>query len=314
MTFSKDQVQALVAEIDGVLQKPTSRLPWVSGEAIQQRRVLERVRNYLVALQKNLPIAPERSMSRTDLLSYDISYQQAQSSSAQPANPQNAQQMLQTVMQEMTQLRSTLMQPLQADLSAMQQQRDELRREIQQLESQRRGSGTSQGNQQLTNEFLQVLMGRLQESLPQQVAQSLRGAGGAALTAAPGLTYESVEQLRSPQAQSDQQILNLDSTLRVVFEALQRDVTAYQESLAQGLDRMHSLGQQSEMMFNALITHLAQQLGREASTYLQASGQLPDAQLPDSQRAAAPNYPSLPPQPPAPTTHSQPSPVSRRRT
>lgn len=308
MTFSKDQIQALVAEIDGVLQKPSSRLSWMSGEATQQRRVLERVRNYLVALQKHLPIAPERSLSRTDLLSYDISYQQAQPAAASSQNlpQQNAQQMLQVVMQEMAQMRSSLMQPLQADLNAMQQQRESLRQEIQQLEAQRRSHSSPQmnpqvnpqtnpqTNPQLINEFLQVLMGRLQESIPQQVALTLRGTNPAALQAGAAQGYESVEQLRSPQAQSDQLILNLDSTLRVVFEALQRDVTAYQESLAQGLDRMHSLGQQSEMMFNALITHLAQQLGREASTYLQASGQLPDS------KPTAAGYPSLPPQPSAP--------------
>lgn len=270
MTFSKDQIQALITEIDGVLQKPAPRLPWVSGEVTQQRRVLERVRNYLVALQKQLPAAQNRSLSRTDLLSYDISYQPDQSG----AGAQNAQQMLQTVMQEMNQLRSTLMQPLQADLSAMQQQREALRQEIQQLESQRRSYGS--GNQQVTNEFLQVLMGRLQENLPAQI--------------------QAAEPARSLQPQSDQTILNLDATLRAVFDALQRDMQAYQESMAQGLDRMHSLGQQSEMMFNALITHLAQQLGRETSSYLQASGQI---SAPPTV-AAAPSYPSLPPKPPAP--------------
>ena len=155
--------------------------------------------------------------------------------------------------------------------------------------------GNQQGNQQLINEFLQVLMGRLQESIPSASGPDFarHQSGQLFRQVLPRPAYESVEQLRSPHAQSDQLILNLDSTLRVVFEALQRDVNAYQESLAHGLDRMHSLGQQSEMMFNALITHLAQQLGREASTYLQTSGQLPDSKT-------TAGYPSLPPQPPAP--------------
>jgi len=57
VTSQKDQIQALIAEIDSVLKKANSRLPWlVSGEIAQQRQVLERVRNYLVGLQQQSPI------------------------------------------------------------------------------------------------------------------------------------------------------------------------------------------------------------------------------------------------------------------
>jgi len=66
------------------------------------------------------------------------------------------------------------------------------------------------------------------------------------------------------------------TTIRIVFESLQRDIQTYQESLAQGVEQMHTLGQQGEMMFSALVSHLAQQIGREASSYLQSGVPRPE--------------------------------------
>ena len=304
MTSQKDQIQALITDIDGVLQKTTPRLPWVvSGEITQQRQVLERVRNYLVAFQRR-QIAGEgfgQAEARPDLLAHDIYYQAAPSSyppvQAEPQlgqqtygqNEANAQQMLQAIVQEMGSLRSNLMQPLQADLEVLRQQRDALTQEIRQLEAQRQGyAGQLPGQQQLIAEFLQALMSRLQETLPQQVAQTLSSSNQQALPyanpyannlalagAAPSVIATSdapsqgLGNIQVSQASSDELLIRLDSTLSIVFESLQRNVQAYQESLSQGLDKMHSMGQQGEVMFSALISHLAQQLGRETSSYLQ---------------------------------------------
>jgi hypothetical protein len=85
---------------------------------------------------------------------------------------------------------------------------------------------------------------------------------------------ERLEQLRQLQVQSDQLLTTLDANQRVIFEALQRNLQSYQESLSQGLEKMHSLGVQGEMLFTALVNRLAQQLGREASTILQSSLQV----------------------------------------
>ncbi|XHX76533.1 MAG: hypothetical protein RBJ76_19135 [Stenomitos frigidus ULC029] len=306
MTSQKDQIQALITEIDGVLQKTTPRLPWVvSGDLTQQRQVLERVRNYLVAFQRR-QIAGEgfgQAEARPDLLAHDISYQsvpspyprsQAASQSEQQLygqNEANAQQMLQAIVQEMGSLRSNLMQPLQTDLEVLRQQRETLIQEIRQLEAQRQGyAGSLPGQQQLITEFLQALMIRLQETLPQQVAQTLSSADQQALPyasanannlalagSAPSIlstsdaSSQGLGNIQVSQGSSDELLIRLDSTLSIVFESLQRNVQAYQESLSQGLDKMHSMGQQGEMMFTALISHLAQQLGRETSSYLQPS-------------------------------------------
>ncbi|MGI0489232.1 hypothetical protein ACN4EK_27790 [Pantanalinema rosaneae CENA516] len=295
MTSQQDQIQALIAEIDTVLQKTSPRLPWVmSGEATQQRQVLERVRNYLVAFQTRQGAGTIGQLDpRSDLLAHDIYYREPSSppmeTTAGWGQPDEVtpQQMLQAVMQEMSYLRTSLMQPLRTDLESLRQQRDALTQEIQQLEAQRRHYELGQSainQQQLVNDFLQILMGRLQESLAQQVAQTLESLRHQALPAtnnplltggsesSPALTPQ-LEQLQALQARSDQLLVGLDSSLRVVFESLQQSIQAYQESLTQGVDRLHTLGQQGEVMVNALLNHLAQRLGQEASSYLQSSAQ-----------------------------------------
>lgn len=97
---------------------------------------------------------------------------------------------------------------------------------------------------------------------------------------------ERLTQIQQAQAQSDQLMLKLDSTLQIIFESLNRNVETYQESLEQGLNRMHSLGQQGEAMFAFLVNRLAQQLGREASSFLQASEWPQNQSLPGEQQTA----------------------------
>jgi len=300
VTSQKDQIQALITEIDGALRKASPRLPWVvSGDATQQRRILERVRTYLIALQQQAADPSDLARTQQQLLAHDIQYQPptaAREEGAPLPRPEisgsgDAQQVLQSMVQEMNLLRSGVMQTLQTDLEILRQQRDNLARDIQQLESQRQTYSLAQqqiNQQQLINDFLQSLMGRVQESLAQQVSQSIanleqqsfrygsglpvEGLEGGALPLEPA---QRLEQLRSLQVQSDQLLMSLDSTISVVFEAIQRNLQAYQDSLSQGLDRMHGLGQQGEVMFTALINHLAQRLGQEASSYFQASLQMP---------------------------------------
>lgn len=308
MTSQKDQIQSLITEIDGVLQKASPRLPWVmTGEVAQQRQVLQRVREYLVGMQRKLAIPDSYSQSRTrqDLMAHDIYYQPTPpvypaGASAQEFHQSEAtaQQVLQAVVQEMNYLRASLMQPMQADLESLRQQREILQQEIRQLELQKQ-----QSNQQWVTEFLQVVMGRLQEHVSQQVAQGLAAQGlpqSASGLSGPAsfplanpqfsLPGQQLEQLQSLQANSDQLLMNLDTTLRTVFEALQRDIHAYQDSLARGLEKMHNLGQQGEVMVSSLVNQLHQQVSRETPA-LPGSQQFAGAELPAARL--------VPPAPPA---------------
>jgi hypothetical protein len=287
VTSHKDQIQALINEIDSVLDKPSPRLlSAMAGGGDQQRLVLEQTRSYLASLQRDM------AASESPGLAAGISISPFQEQSA----AESAQQVLQAVLQEMSYLRTNFMQPLRHDVEELQQQREALTQEIRLLESQRQQyllPQQSMNQQQLINDFLQSLMGRLQEQLTGQVAQMLTGIEAQTLqersllsgatdadVVATDLSHpyqpvltprQRLEQVQILQAQSDQLLLKLDSTLSVIFESLQSNIQSYQESLTQGLDKMHSLGQQGEAMFSALVNRLAQQLGREASTYLQSS-------------------------------------------
>lgn len=203
---------------------------------------------------------------------------------AQTEAVESAQQALQAVVQEMNYLRSNLLQPMRSDLDFLRQQRETLVQEIRQLEAQRQQHALPQQNQ-LLMEFLQAAFRQMQENLSAQVAQIISTlpaqASGAALPEGlPDLSSndlmalspaQRLEQMQRVQTQSDQLLLKLDSSLRIIFNSLQQNVQTYQDSLEQGLSRMHNLGQQGEAMFSALVTRLAEQLGREASTFLQSS-------------------------------------------
>ncbi len=304
MTSQKDQIQALIAEIDSVLQKANSRLPWVmSGEIAQQRQVLERVRNYLVVLQQQLPVDGLRQdTAYSSPVGYPPEfYPSGASGSRSPAI--DAQQMMQTILQEMSYLRASVMQPMQADLENLRQRRELLTQELSHLEAERQNQALAQRSsnpQQFTDELVQVLMSRLQESLSQQIGQTLGNLQAQALSHGansyrsgdplPGaLANPQYEQLQALRSRSDQMLVNLDSTLNIVFESLQRNIQAYQASLTQGLERMHSLGQQSEVAFKTLVSELAQQLNQEASSHLLslAQGQ-PTADIKTETEATSP--------------------------
>jgi len=318
----------MIAEIDAVLRKASPRLPWVmSGDVERQRRVLERVRSYLVSLQSSgspgaaypgiarstkeqtphhrqadgdytrtqIGQRPEASGPRRSLLGAELSSPATVKSATPETSPSPYrggvtpgalnQQILQAVVQD---LRNSLMEPIQGDLEALQRQRSDLLGEIRQLENQRQQyymDRQAAGQQQLMREFLQVLTERLQESMTQQVAQILRSLEAEAVSYTGELeplsdsNYPShslltpsdrLAQMRMLQAESDQLLMKLDSSIAVVFETIQRNINSYQESLSQGIDKMYSLGHQGEVMFSALISTLAEQLGQEASSFVQS--------------------------------------------
>ncbi|WP_027249227.1 hypothetical protein [Planktothrix agardhii] len=293
MNVQKGQIQALITEIDEVLSQPSLRLPWVVfGETVtRSRQVLERVRRYLVFLQEH-----------TDEQALGVTLEAHQPS----ISPGTREPLWQAIRREMIYLRSNLTQPLQDEIDRLRTEQRNLIQEIQQLEA-RKAQAIGQVppqpyQQQLSREFLQEFMTRLQDSLIHNVTQTLnhietRFLDSVLLTESnslPALVSESVdrpqtslssltpaqrlEQMRQLQAQSDHLLMTLDSSLSVIFEALQRNLQTYSDSLSQSLERMHSLGKQGEVMFTTLVNQLAQQVGQETSSYLQSSLQLTESE------------------------------------
>ncbi|MFM6197175.1 MAG: hypothetical protein ACKPEN_22180 [Planktothrix sp.] len=292
MNVQKDQIQALIAEIDEVLSQPNLRLPWVVfGETVtRSRQVLERVRKYLVFLQQQVDEGAFLSPMETN----------------QPTTPGMREPLWQAIRREMIYLRNHLTQPLQEEVERLRLEQRNLIQEIQLLEARKAQTNApiqSQSyQQQLSREFLQEFMTRLQDSLIHNVTETLNHietrfldsillTNANSLPALPATPSEDsrttvssltpaqrLEQMRQLQAQSDHLLMTLDSSLSVIFEALQRNLQTYSDSLSQSLERMHSLGKQGEVMFTTLVNQLAQQVGQETSSYLQSSLQLTESE------------------------------------
>jgi hypothetical protein len=334
VTSLKD-IQSLIADIDSILPKAdAARLPWSKpGDAAKERLVLERVRSYLVSQQQNFIATPQQPLAQP------------------PTQQQAVQQLVQAVTREMDFLRADLIGSLQADIQALRQKRESLVEEIRLLEQKRQQIGSfkqhSTTQQQIISEFSQELINRCTESLKHQLAQILanfearvanaesmarsmdavaaeefmqsRWEGAIAPVPShrdwiagemPSQDY--TEQLRTLQEHSDRMLATLDASQRAIFEALQRDLQSYQESLSKGLEKMHSLGTQGEMLFTALVNRW-QQLEHQASTSFSPSAQLgtpanpteagtgqttPETLLPsDALIGTQPSTPSLPKSP-----------------
>ena len=237
------------------------------------------------------------------LKSLEISPQDLEQATTPQAALSITQQAMQRFAQDLTQLQGSLLQPLQSEVRQLHQQRDSLLQEIRQLERQRQqygllpqpsvrgaspeekrtpGSGVGLSQEQLIHDFLQGLMERLQERLSQQVSQTIASQTlmleNQDLSISPQIPNSTLaaeanlpplhpaqrfEQLRMLQMRSDQMMVNLDTTLRVFAEALQQNIQGYQTSLSESLEKMHSLGQQGEALFGALINRLTEQMGEE---------------------------------------------------
>ena len=202
-----------------------------------------------------------------------------QSMAVQPpgTDGQSADSVLQALLTEMRYLKSSALEPLRLEMDELRQERDRLQQEVKSLDQQRESSlvaaeGSAVSEAQL-NDFLTALMGRLQENLTVQVGQTLgqleadHAEAIAKLAAADNEVLQlrgsgQIEELRQLQGRSDQLLVNIDSTLQRMFETLQQNINSYQLSLNEGIENMHSLGRQGEVIVRSLVDHLTQQLGQ----------------------------------------------------
>ncbi|MGB3615603.1 MAG: hypothetical protein WBA10_17545 [Elainellaceae cyanobacterium] len=280
MTSNRAKLQALIDTIDSAFGESSTP----EAQARQQEAIAQ-MRRYLLE-------------------------QQQEGGKSQEAT---AQQVLQAVVQEMSYLRSNMIQPLREEITQLHGERkllaDDLR-QLQQRQQQIKASQQQEAQQKMLQDFMQSLMVRLQDQMTTQVVQAITlmqpqlSAGSPSADGVPATgSAEQAEQLRALQATSNELMLKMDSTLRVVFDSLQTTVDSYRESLGQGLEKMHSLGQQGETLFAALVNRLASQLGREASQYLSQSLSAEwEASRLDKTRPLSGDWQSARPSMPQPTT------------
>ncbi|AFY41039.1 hypothetical protein [Nostoc sp. PCC 7107] len=280
MTSRADEIQKLIADIDNLLTNNGKRLPkLLSGQAPEAREVLERVRNFLVNLKETEDLQgyipqPTGQMQTSPLLAKFAEQVNHQSSGELSPSESAENNVLSS--QFKSEL-AILIQPLQAELTALLQERSTLMQEIRQLEQKRlQNYSLSQQlshQEQIIGEFLQVLMSRLVPTVAPHIkehqANELNAVSSSQhnsieRTAATGVSaLESstqVERLTQFAKELDQRLLSLDGTVNVVFDALQRNINTYHESLSQALARMHSTGLQGEQLLVSFLNNWTQQL------------------------------------------------------
>ena len=172
-------------------------------------------------------------------------------------------------------------------MTSLTHQRETLKNEVRQLEHQRLQQAAVTPATQPSPAWISDVVEQLRVSLLAELTPSRRGLPGnpseedAFYSAAdqnlltgsdtlPQLTpQQRLEQLRQIQSQTDGMLLKLDANLRAVFESLDQSIQSYCDTLNQGLDAMHGLGQQGEFIFRTFINHLAEQLQEEGSELIE---------------------------------------------
>jgi hypothetical protein len=280
VTSRVDQIEKLIADIDNLLnirgKRLSSRL--LSGQNTEAREVLETIRKFLVQ-ERESEISNTHHQNnqtgevrRSPLLEKFVNQSNKQSLGQQN---QPEQEQGNVLIQQLKSELSSLIQPLQAELAAMMQERENLVQEIRQLEQKRlHNYSLSQQyahQEQMISEFLQLLMSRVASTLTPQMADSSANQDNyssieTASLATPDIleSSEKLQKLTYLTGELDQRLLSLDGTVNFVFEALQRNINTYYESLSQGLAKMHSTGVQGQQFMVNFLHNLTQHLQQQA--------------------------------------------------
>lgn len=286
MTSRADEIQQLIADIDNLLNSSGKRLSrLLSNQTPETREVLEKIRNFLVEQRENEILDSNEQnqltgeVQRSPLLEKFVNKANSQLSAQQ--NQPDEEQDNSLLQQQLKSELLTLIQPLQAELATMMQERATLVQEIRQLEQRRlHNHSLSQqwaNQEQMISEFLQLLISRIPSNLTPQIGDNVvnysssasknhqsqpEGASSASQSFLE--TSEQAERLTHLARELDQRLLSLDGTVNFVFEALQRNINTYHESLSQGLARMHSRGVQGEQLMVNFLNNLTQVLQQQA--------------------------------------------------
>jgi hypothetical protein len=304
VTSQQDQIQLLIADIERALGVKRPQKPWVRASDMEpQRQALERAQHYLKSLQESFnapggwgPVDPSTGQIASQTAS-QIASQTASQQTLSSAEPQSrpsledvssstagesAEDVMQALLVEMKFLKSSALEPLRLEMESLREKRDRLQAEVENLDAQRHRPEIEVSpppaaiDEQQLNQLLMALMERLQENLSTQVNQTLNQlqADNAQAIAkiSEALDSEAIqlrpsgqlEELSRIQTQSDQLLINIDTTLQRMFETLQRNIDSYQISLNEGIENMHSLGRQGEGIVRSLVDQLTQQLGQSA--------------------------------------------------
>ncbi|PZV09597.1 MAG: EamA family transporter, partial [Leptolyngbya sp.] len=144
-------------------------------------------------------------------------------------------------------------QRLMADIEALEGDFEALQAQHQQLQT-TYAEGLSQQQIAQQQAWAKRLAIALATHLQGRLETALTTAQPNALQAAP---YEAAIP---PLANASQRLAALDATIQNTLASLQQDLTSYQSTISQQLNRMQSVEQQGEAILEALVARLSQQL------------------------------------------------------
>lgn len=176
---------------------------------------------------------------------------------------QTAESVLRSVTDDLKSLQQEVLTQLHQDIHRLQAEKSRLQNDIEKLQTQQQSLQTQQqadlSQQQLAQQqawakqLALVLANHLQTALNERLNQTLGAYQG-----------NPSPQLTGSSDQSYRMAASLDDTVNRTFASLRHDINSYQSSLAQQLERMHTLGQQGEAILEVLVKRLSQQLQAEA--------------------------------------------------
>lgn len=149
---------------------------------------------------------------------------------------------LKEIQDQLEQLRFQLTSQLHHEVEQLQGKKNQLLADIEQLEQQRQQSLA----RQLAPEIVQELRLSLRQYLSQE---QIQGPTPGPLPGSPPATD-----------QTYQAIAAIDSTLRSTLAGIEQDLVTYRASLSDQLSKMHTLEQQGEVLLDALVQRLREEL------------------------------------------------------
>ena len=248
MTSRANQIQSMIADIDKLLAHKGKRLWGVVSSQEEPRQVLQRIRDFLVSETES---GNSSQAQLSPLVAKFIGGNQDSSELQKPQSPDNG--------------LSELIQPLKAELKMLFEERANLVSEIRELEKKRLHNYSLAQQlatqEKVISEFMEVLKNRLSDDIAIAGNADIGGDANVNVQKAlpPGNRVDSVrvERLTQLTTDLDQRLVALDGTVNVVFEALQRNIHAYHDSLSQALARMHYKGVQGEQLLEGFIKNVA---------------------------------------------------------
>ncbi|KRH96032.1 hypothetical protein [Cylindrospermopsis sp. CR12] len=287
MTSRTDEIERLILDIDNLLSNggnPLAKL--LSGQGQDERTILQRIRSFLVDLRESESIEEVfiNEPQSTPLSSLLTRYVNREQEKSHPGLHEQKQENTNLPSGEIQGEMMGLFKSLQTELSTMLQQRANLSQEIRELEQKR---GEFSPSQQLTNqEQIKQIISQTVPALIDPLVKSLipylnttgnKDVGLSSGENNPGINNSSmetvlgstsgIERLVNLTKDLDQQLLSLDGTVNVIFQALERNINSYYQSLSQSLTRMHNQGIEGEQLMADFIKNLQNNLQNDPLTF-----------------------------------------------